>query len=223
MTNTANRKGDQPLDIDRLIGGLGDATIGPEHLCILGGVLDAGPTAVDGLLACFGSVALGYGLWNHSDGMALTAYSPGSTAPAAVAPLERVRLFGAPKSPAAKGLPGSGGDLEIRRDGPRLRWRFVGAPAPGLVDTLVRGGLGFLDFWQRHPGVRLGMREQRVLLWGRRDAATGLWSDDRVAAARLAYPVAADPERVALAYLEFTEAGAPAFVWWQGLAGGNEP
>jgi hypothetical protein len=47
-----------------------------------------------------------------------------------------------------------------------------------------------------------------------RKGASVPWLDARVAAACLDYPVPANAKRAEVSYLEFSEAGAPALVWW---------
>ena len=110
--------------------------------------------------------------------------------------LERARLFG------------EGGDLDIRRDGERFLWRYVGEPdhAPPCGNKL-----------EPDDGSPVYCREQTALLWGTRERDQEQWFDDRVSGAKLTYAVDGDPERVQVRYREYTQAGQALTVWLQGL------
>jgi len=112
--------------------------------------------------------------------------------------LERARLFG------------EGGDLDIRRDGDRFLWRFVGKEeyAPdGERLELPTGD-------EINPVYR---RERTALLWGERKEGQSQWFDDRTAGAALTYPVDGAPARVKVRYYEYTQAGRTLAVWLRGL------
>ena len=112
--------------------------------------------------------------------------------------LERARLFG------------EGGDLDIRRDGDRFLWRFVGKEeyAPdGERLELPTGD-------EINPVYR---RERTALLWGERKEGQSQWFDDRTAGAALTYPVDGAPARVKVRYYEYTQAGRILVIWLRKL------
>lgn len=119
---------------------------------------------------------------------------------------------------------GEGGHLSLRRDANRWYWRYIGPadqPAPGGFEA----GPECEDFWAagQNKDVVLRCYEERVLLWGQEildpnKQPTGVWWEDRVAAARLQYPVQLKGhDRVYLKFNRFTEAGRTAFVWYRDL------
>jgi len=112
--------------------------------------------------------------------------------------LERARLFG------------EGGDLDIRRDGHRFLWRFVGkekyAPDGDRLDLPTGDEI--------NPVYR---RVRTALLWGERKEGQTQWFDDRTAGAALTYPVEGAPARVQVRYYEYTKAGRTLAVWLRGL------
>ncbi|MBI3960149.1 MAG: hypothetical protein HY328_15150 [Chloroflexi bacterium] len=115
---------------------------------------------------------------------------------------------------------GPSGHLSLRRDGDRWLWHFIGAVQPNVPPEFNPS-----DFWKRHSDTMLRRYEESVILWGQEvridkdDPKTGigLWQDDRVGAARLAYPQMSGNLRVYLHYWRYTEAGQTAFVWYRGL------
>ncbi len=118
--------------------------------------------------------------------------------PEAADRLERARLFG------------TGGDLDVRRDGNRFRWRYVGKAeyVPKSDESLA---------WPGTPEEPVYRREQTALLWGKRKKGQPQWFDDRTAGADLSYPVAGVPARVQVRYVEYTQAGRTLAVWLRGL------
>lgn len=115
---------------------------------------------------------------------------------------------------------GKGGHLSLRRDGERWLWRFIGAVQPTLTSDFRA-----FNFWDTSPEAVLRRYAEIVILWGEEvrtdkdDLKTGigLWQDDRVGAARLAYPQMREDLRVYLHYWRYSEAGQTAFVWYRGL------
>ena len=116
--------------------------------------------------------------------------------------LERARLFG------------EGGDLDVRRDGERFLWRYVGEPdhAPPGDNKL-----------EPDDGSPVYCREQTALLWGTRERDQEQWFEDRVSGAKLTYlpktPTLSEgmEERVQVRYYEYTQAGRTLVVWLRGL------
>ena len=107
---------------------------------------------------------------------------------------------------------GARGDLSLRRDGERFLWHFVGAPG-------VRPPTGFdgaeNDSWKAEANARFLMREDTLLLWGERKAQQPRWFEDRVARAKLTYPLAGAPiGRAQVRYRAFSRAGQVEFVWF---------
>lgn len=141
--------------------------------------------------------AMPYRIWEYSDRIDFEE----KKLPQDAHWLERGRLFG------------PGGDLEVRRDGDRFYWRFVGRAGARPPD----GSFHALNFWtQTEPGTRFFHSEDRALLWGERREGFDHWFDDRVARARLNYPW--DKEgRVQVKYRTFSRAGQVEFVWLLGL------
>ena len=120
--------------------------------------------------------------------------------------LERVRLFG------------EGGDLDIRRNGNKFLWRYVGESEYSPRDKKAQE-LGY-------PGTDVSpiyRRERTALLWGTRKGKQEQWFDDRVSGAALTY--FSDPpslpekvvERVQVKFREYTQAGRTVAVWLMDL------
>lgn len=165
-------------------------------------------------------------------------YQP-ETAPSDLEYLERTRLFG------------PGGDLELRRDGDEMLWRFIGAAGVSLPVgfTLLSTGAApgeakftAADYWQRRVAETqdpstpppLVCLEQRSLLWGARQERTLadgtqliVWPENRVAGQRQppVYPGPAElrkAERVDLVYRSYLEADNVVAVWWREIAAHKE-
>ena len=66
------------------------------------------------------------------------------------------------------------------------------------------------------------MEEKEALLWGKYNQNMRQWHDDRVARAKLLYPVNGNPERVKICYKTLSEKGVISFVWFTELKGGVE-
>ena len=126
--------------------------------------------------------------------------------PQTVKHLERARLFGA------------GGDLDVRRDGGRFRWRSVGkaeyAPEYERKQKLE---------WPGTDVSPVYCRVREALLWGTREKDQEQWFEDRVAGAKLTYfaetPALPDQveERVKVKFREYTQAGRTLAVRLLGL------
>ncbi|RRR73723.1 MAG: hypothetical protein EI684_08425 [Candidatus Viridilinea halotolerans] len=173
-------------------------TIRREQLCILGGTVAVSDLAT--WLAAWDWQSLE---WQMVEWVHRFALQPSTAQLADLDLLERLRAFG------------SGGDLELRRDGPLLRWRFVGAPA-----TPRPAHLDGSDYWQGQPAdATLQRIPRQAVLWGAWDARLKRWYDDRVGAAQLNYPPAfAGTERIYAHYWEYLDGGQPAFVWMHALS-----
>jgi len=133
-------------------------------------------------------------IWEFTDRCIIGDDAP----PEMVNRLERARLFG------------PGGDLDVRRDGNRFRWRYVGSIDHALTgETLPYPGTPESPVYCR--------RKQTALLWGVRKEGQPQWFDDRTAGADLSYPVEGMPARVQARYVEYTQAGRTLAVWLQEL------
>lgn len=110
---------------------------------------------------------------------------------------------------------GEGGDLDIRRDADYFRWRYIGE---NKLPEKVEGE----DFWDKNPNKKYFIEEKKALLWGKYNSDRNLWHDDRVAKAKLSYPVEGNPERVKIRYRTLSEEGVIAFVWFVAIEGGKE-
>ncbi len=138
-------------------------------------------------------------IWEFTDRCTIGTDAP----PQQVERLERARLFG------------ESGDLDIRRDGQRFLWRYVGAAenAPACEEMEWPGS-------DVNPVYR---RERTALLWGTRERQQTQWFDDRVSGASLTYfpnPTPLDEgveERVQVQFREYTQAGRVLAVWLRGL------
>ena len=116
--------------------------------------------------------------------------------------VERIRIFG------------SGGDLDIRRDAYHFRWRYIGKTR---LPEDVKGE----DFWDKNAGRKFFLKEEEALLWGQYNPNRMVWHDNRVAKAKLSYPVDGNLERVKIRYRTLSEAGVIAFVWFVAIEGGK--
>ena len=117
--------------------------------------------------------------------------------------VERIRIFG------------SGGDLDIRRDAYHFKWRYIGK---NRLPEDVKG----VDFWDKKADKMFFMEEKEALLWGQYNSNRKVWHDNRVAKAKLSYPVEGNPERVKIRYRTLSEAGVIVFLWFVAIEGGEE-
>ncbi|MDY6856508.1 MAG: hypothetical protein SWO11_17755 [Thermodesulfobacteriota bacterium] len=120
--------------------------------------------------------------------------------------IERIRIFG------------KGGDLDIRRvDNNQFLWRYVG-------NEEKPEKAGGKNFWETEDsnGMKFFVEEQYALLWGKYDQKRSIWHDDRVAKAKLSYPINASPERVKISYKMLSKGGVVSFIWLTGIYGGEE-
>ena len=204
---------EQSVDFGDLIKKMHDAPrygkSGPNRLTILGGQFEPGRLAA--FLAAWDKRwhTMPWRIWEHISEIGFT------DEPVDPDLLQRGEVFG------------EGGHLSLRRDGNRWFWRYIGPadqPAPAGFEVAPECE----DFWaaEQDKDVTFRCYEARALLWGQeiQDSArqpTGVWWEDRVAAARLQYPAQLKGhERVYLKFWRFTEAGRVVFVWYRGLDGG---
>ncbi len=176
-------------------------------IAILGGEFKAsgGKTleqVLEGFLKKWDFSRMPYHIWEYMHRIEFTKNLPDSEE---YSLLERGHIFG------------SGGDLDLRRDGERFLWRFIGPKGAPLLS-----GYGAKDFWAENPDVRLRQHNESALLWGDYKEAFGRWQEDRVGWAELEYPITSQQarkqgERVWIHYTIFTDGGQVAFVWWKEL------
>jgi len=117
--------------------------------------------------------------------------------------VERIKIFG------------GDGDLDLKRDSSCFRWRYIGKNSPPPDITAE-------NFWDKNPSKKFFMEEKEALLWGKYNQNMKRWHDDRVARAKLSYPVNENPERVKICYKTLSEKGVISFVWFTELKGGVE-
>ncbi len=111
--------------------------------------------------------------------------------------IERIRIFG------------QGGDLDIRRDANLFRWRYVGLNNPPK-DSEGK------NFWEeeKNSNKKFFVEEKEALLWGKYDSKKNLRQEDRVAKAKLSYPVQGNPKFAKIRYKTLSEQGVISFVWF---------
>ena len=188
------------VDFDQLVNQVRASQVGKEQLAIWGG--KCSETQVLDLVQQWPTLdRMPCHIWEYCSDITFDR----DAWPEDVQLLERGRLFG------------EGGDLSLRRDGDHFRWWFIG-PA-GVIPP--GGGK---DFWQANPGVTFHEYEGTALLWGKGkqaqigDETVWWWFDDRVARAKLCYPVEGQPGRVQIEYRIYSRAGRVEFVWLMGLS-----
>jgi hypothetical protein len=191
------------IDFEDVINEMSQPRIGPGGLTALGGNESFSPETARRLLTAWGIPRpdMPWGVWEFMD--EITPIQGVESIREDLEYLERVRVFG------------RGGDVEVRRDGDRLLWRFVG---PGGLNAPA--GFAALDYWAAHPEP-LHRRELTTLLWGEYDPEAKTWREDRVRAANLNYAAPTDWRRVALRFAEYAHAGVVAHVWWLDLVQGE--
>ncbi len=117
---------------------------------------------------------------------------------------------------------GESGDLDIRQDHSVLYWRYVGR---GDLSPQILEDNETEDFWVQKMNVnkKFFQEEKEAFLWGKykeEKAGQSLWHENRVAKAKLAYPVDKKPQQVKICYKLLSENGQVAFIWLTGLKGG---
>lgn len=110
---------------------------------------------------------------------------------------DRIRVFG------------ESGDLDIRRDNNYFKWRYVGTnrlPKDLKVDKE--------NFWEKNKSEKFFMEEKEALLWGTYKQDEESWQDNRVAKAKLSYPVEGHPGKgVKIRYKTLSNCGIIVFTW----------
>jgi hypothetical protein len=117
--------------------------------------------------------------------------------------IERIRIFG------------NGGDFDLKRETFCFRWRYIGQDNPPLD---INGD----NFWGKNPDKQFFQEEKEALLWGKYNQNKKSWHDNRVARAKLSYPINGNPERVKICYKTLSEGGCISFVWFMELKGVTE-
>ncbi|WP_298821619.1 type III-D CRISPR-associated protein Csx19 [Chloroflexus sp.] len=139
--------------------------------------------------------AMPYRIWEH------VSHIEFADAPAQPEFLQRADIFG------------EGGHLSLRRDIDRWLWHYIGTQANPMPNTTFN----VVDFWVTHPNCQLRRYAESVVLWGKREEGAPHWSDNRVAAANLNYPLNTNG-RVHLHFWRYTERGQTVFVWYRALS-----
>jgi hypothetical protein len=178
---------------------VGAQPIGPDRLAAHGGEFEASRLAEFVASWSFPRARMPWALWHWTDDIRI---EHGAAPPGDLDYLERGRLFG------------DEADLELRRDDDRVLWRLVGEPA-----LQVPAAFASLDYWNGREQQQFRLRERTMLLWGaeRRDRGgnpTGLWQEDRVGWARLAYPpLLTGHRRLRVRYREYLLGDNVELVW----------
>jgi hypothetical protein len=105
---------------------------------------------------------------------------------------------------------GTPGDLEVRRDGPRFRWRWVGDAGVRPPEELAGKAMDFFAVGEGAP-VLLRPAEANALLWDARDARIAT-TDPATRAALLP-----NGERLCLRYTVYYDHGVVAVVRYHGI------
>lgn len=180
------------LNLKRLVEQMLDADetplIGAQDLAVWGGESTA--ERLEDFLQTWALPRSGmpWSLWQWTDRMEMQyeARSPND-----LDYLERGRVFG------------QDGDLELRRDGDRFLWRFVGE-----AGTALPAGFDSTDYWDGRPDEwRLRPYERTALLWGEDEEGTGCWHEDRVGWAKLEYRGMEGNSVVQVRYIEYLHGG----------------
>lgn len=192
----------EALDLRRLVSQmLSETAQGPEEVGIWGGRFAEGELSAFLGLWTLPRDLMPWGIWLWTDNI---RFDHRGLAPGDQAYLERGRIFGL------------GGDLGLRRVYGDFMWRFVGRPAELPKDAANEEKYGAQDYWDNRSGSRLRARERSALLWGEDHSGAGLWQEDRVGWAHLAYPKVR-ASRVKLCYREYLLGSRVEAVWWLGL------
>ncbi len=167
-------------DLEEIETEMAEPSAGPETFGAWGGICP--PEKLSEFLKAW-AFRPAFAVWETSDSIEWSkkgqagdpSEHPALSADAAY--LERARMFG------------PDGDLQIRREEDRFLWSFVGEPGAGPP-----AGWPAESFWENpeNEGVRYRRKEETFLLWGEKKDGRDRWHDDRVAAARLDYPVDAE-------------------------------
>lgn len=148
-----------------------------------------------------------WALWQWTDRIDL---QHGAGIPGDVDYLDRGRLFGAE------------GDLELRRDGNRFRWRYVGEHNDALLLSVQAGEFGTSEPATGADTVQLSPYERTALLWGEDKSGQGKWHEDRVGWANLDYPGMKGNPVVQVRYIEYLLEGNVELVRLLGLEKGPD-
>jgi hypothetical protein len=181
----------EPISFEDLVDEV-RGSVCPSWPTICGGVWDSEAVLTQVLIPYQDNGALRWRIWEYTDSCAIGQ----GWLEQDVRWLERARLFG------------EGGDLDVRRDGVRFLWRYVGKP-----EHAPPGGSN-LEMDESSPVYCF---EQTALLWGTRERDQEQWFEDRVSGARLTYAVDGSPARAQVRYREYTQAGRTLAVWLQEL------
>jgi hypothetical protein len=191
----------EPIDFGELALGIVNS-ICADPPVVLGGVWKDEAALAQQIEAYRGNPALKWRIWETTD----TCTIGHAWLDVGIEWLERARLFG------------PGGDLDVRRDGRRFLWRYVGDAEHAPKDEKAQAMT--MDGSERDP---LYCSERTALLWGTRKGEQNQWFEDRVAGAPLTYlpdpPLLPDKmeERVQVRFCEYTQAGRTLAVWLLGL------
>ena len=108
--------------------------------------------------------------------------------------IERIRIFG------------NAGDIDLRRNGNRFIWRYIGENEPPSDLDKDKD-----NFWDENSD-KFFVEEKEAILWGKY-SKNGLWHDPRVGKAKLNYPIK-NAEMVKIRYRTLSEKGIISFVWF---------
>lgn len=106
--------------------------------------------------------------------------------------IQRVRIFGIK------------GDLNIRKDGSSIFWRFIGDEKP--PENYNQN-----NFWINHPNQEFFTTDEEAFLWGTYNPESHRWRSNKVGKADLNYPVQ-EFSRVKLNFKTFSHNAQIAFV-----------
>jgi hypothetical protein len=206
---------------------------GPGDLAVWGG--EFGSQALEAFLKAWNLPRPGmpWSIWQWTDDIDI---GHDAALPGELGYLERGRVFG------------EQGDLELRREGDQVLWRFVGPtsdpdPVPDDVKTADYGAVNYwgenaerdpdadpatidegqaVNYCRENAGRGLRPYERTALLWGADDNGDGRWRDPRVGRARLEYPTMKGHQVVQVRYVEYLHGGDVEFARLLGLEPGPD-
>jgi hypothetical protein len=181
------------LDLEALVQEMLDTPqVDPKCLTVWGGEFEFAAEMLEAFLEAWNlpQASMPWSLWQWTDDIDMDHQG---APPSDLDYLERGRIFG------------KQGDLELRRNGDQVLWRFIGVaddsdPLPAGVKS---PDYGATNYWDEHEGRYLRPYIRTALLWGADEEGDGRWYEDRVGRADLNYPEMEGNQVVLVRYIEY--------------------